>query len=94
MPDDLNTQFLKGLEAIQEAIELECRVQHISQPMIRHDGEGSPHSVVFSLQVNGREVELRFPSEEIRDSAGGHNPRIRGLLRALVTVARSANTRI
>lgn len=93
MSDDLNTQFLKGLKAIQEAIELECNARGISDPMIRHNGEGSPHSAAFYLQVNGRKVERRLTSEAVRDSAEGLNPQVRALVRALVTVARGTHGR-
>jgi hypothetical protein len=82
-----NKEFLKGLQAIEEAIDLECRARGISNPMIRHTGEGQPHQVEFSIQINGRRVIQRFTSEEIRNSAEGLNSSVRSLVRALVTAA-------
>jgi hypothetical protein len=93
MSTDPNKEFLKGLQVIEDAIDAECRARGIGDPMGRHDGKGSPHSVVFSLQANGRKVEQRFTSEEVRDSARGLNSSVRLLVRALVTVPRGTQDR-
>jgi hypothetical protein len=82
MHDDLNTQFLRGLETIEDAIDLECRARGIDDPMVRH--EVKSHQAVFRLQVKGRPVEQRFSREEVRDSSRALNPEIRLVVRALV----------
>jgi len=92
MHDDLNTQFLRGLETIEDAIDLECRARGIHDPMVRH--EVKSHQAVFRLQVKGRPVEQRFSREEVRDSSRALNPEIRLVVRALVargTQARLSN---
>jgi hypothetical protein len=82
-----NMEFLKGLQAIEDAIDLECRARRVSNPMVRHNGVGQPHQVEFSIQINGRRVIHRFTSEEVRDSAESLNPSVRSFVRALVMAA-------
>lgn len=87
MADNPHQSFLRGLKAIEDAIDAECRNRGIACPMIRHNGGvGGIHDVRITIEANQRTIDHLFTREDIADSAESLPPLVRAQLRAFVTL--------
>lgn len=66
MPED---QFQKGLDNIRSAIDAALRDHKIEGAVVSHTTQGTaPNDAVFTINLQGKVVDQKFPREEIDDS--------------------------